>query len=864
MDYYANPPIMMVEFDKDIGALENDMPTSPLGSPPSTPLQQHSLFFSAERSTPTPTSSIHQSEMKRSSDSGPPEHLMQPADDEDIPMDERRHGAPRRFSSMGEDGPDDEKVSRKTMAAISPPSNMQIDPTRALNSSPARNRAQSMSPSQRLALKRSNKLGRINNAPDDSPNTTNGGRLSKNGSVKNMVSKYETSPMMKTPEKDDLLSPPKLLLKKSELWQDSPATGGRLPPSSMKRPTTRNKSSFQRSMGADDDYDVPHDERPSLAEKIEIPEDERMAEMSKSASVAARSASAAAKARFAKSSGRTSKQQLDLGIKTSLSSSSEPSVFAGELSRRLEAAHERDEVNELLPSSTPRNTVRRDVVANRSSPNRRPAPRRLDYDNGDGPEQHISLSKDDTSRSRAETLRRLRLSEAKQQPQQDEEEPAAIPKAPVPVYPPRVSASVAAALNKILLQVPMTDSLWDLKKHDLVPVRSLESFVGIAKGDLTICLLPQHEPSNSSSFDDKISMGAYRVQSIIRGRRRSRRHMGVLDVGNGSPTSPLRPLQPLDADDVIGMHHAALSHLLMDDIDRAIGCYREISSLYKAHKEQSKRTPPSPRNEAQTNFELAMSLVSHYLGILNLVKKKYFTAMTYFSNALETRMSCLVEGHSDQIACLSKISTCQYALDQFDDAQSTLRRAGENAKKKSSVSLNDRLLLAEMINNMGTVHWRKGMTTAANDCFVESLDILQNAASDCLYEDSATASQSVSLNIFIVRCNIGFAKMTGKEFKESIPELENALMGLNGLLKSGDEMSVATMDCLAAANLLSGKRDRATKMYERMLQILENEGDEGDSRIAKTMKNLESAKSVGRGTLVALETLEQSFAIMST
>ena len=77
-------------------------------------------------------------------------------------------------------------------------------------------------------------------------------------------------------------------------------------------------------------------------------------------------------------------------------------------------------------------------------------------------------------------------------------------------------------------------------------------------------------------------------------------------------------------------------------------------------------------------------------------------------------------------------------------------------------------------------------------------------------------------------------------------------------------MSVATMDCLAAANLLSGKKDRAEKMYERILQILQNEGDEGDPRIAKTMKHLESAKSVGRGTLVALETLEQSFSIIPT
>lgn len=128
-------------------------------------------------------------------------------------------------------------------------------------------------------------------------------------------------------------------------------------------------------------------------------------------------------------------------------------------------------------------------------------------------------------------------------------------------------------------------------------------------------------------------------------------------------------------------------------------------------------------------------------------------------------------------ACLSKMSICQYALDQYDDAQSTLRRARDNAKKKAPLSsLNDRLLLAEMMNNTGTLHCRKGMSAAANDCFVESLAILQDAARDCLYEDLESAIQSVSLNISIVKCNIGFAKMTDKAFKEAIPELEDALM----------------------------------------------------------------------------------------
>lgn len=642
MDYYANPPIMVVEFDKNIRDVENDMPSSPLGSPPSTPLHQPSLFFTAEKNTPTPTSSTHQSGIKRNGGSGQAQHVLQPTDDEDIPMDERRHIQGRSgFPSMDEDGPDDERSARHTMTTSSPSSNMRI----ASSPSPPRNRVQSMSPSKRLAYNRSNS-GRTQSGET---NNTNG--LSRNGSVKNMVSKFETSPMMNTPEKQDLLSPPKLLLKKSDLWLDSPPTGGRLPPSSAKRPTTRNnRSGFQRSMA--DDEDIPHDERPSVSEPTgsDIPEDERMAMVSTSES-------AAAKARFARSTTRHGKQQPNpkssnnIGLTTSLSSSSEPSVFAGELAKRLEASqprYEREEGDELLPTSKPMNSARHGVV-DRNSP-RRPAPRRLDYDNSDTKE---SLpGRDDNVRSRAEKLRRLRLAEAQQQ---DEQEAAGISKRTspsiVPLYPARVSVSVAAALKRTLLHVPMVDSLWDLKSKDLVKVLSLESFVGIAKGDLTICLLPHHESNEPSNGADKGIASADRVQAAIGIRQRSLKHMGGIDIGLApvSSASPLRPMQPVDGDDVLGMHHAALSHLLVNDIDRAIGCYREISSLYKIQKDESKRTPLSPRNESETNFELCRSLVLHYLGILNLLKKKHFTAMTYFSNALEIRMSCLVEGHPQQV-----------------------------------------------------------------------------------------------------------------------------------------------------------------------------------------------------------------------
>lgn len=125
---------------------------------------------------------------------------------------------------------------------------------------------------------------------------------------------------------------------------------------------------------------------------------------------------------------------------------------------------------------------------------------------------------------------------------------------------------------------------------------------------------------------------------------------------------------------------------------------------------------------------------------------------------------------------MAKISTCQYALNHFDESQNTLERAIRYARKQTCLSLDDRLLGAEMINNLGTLQLRKGSPEAASRSFAVCLTLFEDAARDCLYELSESVSHSISWNLFIVKSNAAFTKMVARQFAGAIFDLENALM----------------------------------------------------------------------------------------
>ncbi len=155
------------------------------------------------------------------------------------------------------------------------------------------------------------------------------------------------------------------------------------------------------------------------------------------------------------------------------------------------------------------------------------------------------------------------------------------------------------------------------------------------------------------------------------------------------------------------------------------------------------------------------------------------------------------------------MAVCQYALNQFAEAHAGLEEALACAKRRASTTLEGRLQVAEIQNNLGCLAYMSGQPTSASTYFRDSMDIQFSALTDSLYLGNAISGQSISLNISIARANIGFIKLVTKDLAVAITALENALMEQQILLKGLDDTLVSTMDHLALSNLLVGSQEKA-------------------------------------------------------
>lgn len=114
-------------------------------------------------------------------------------------------------------------------------------------------------------------------------------------------------------------------------------------------------------------------------------------------------------------------------------------------------------------------------------------------------------------------------------------------------------------------------------------------------------------------------------------------------------------------------------------------------------------------------------------------------------------------------------------MNEFGDAHARLEEALEFARK-SCERFEDRIQVAEILNNLGCLAYMCGQPVAANAFYRDSLDVQFRILSESLYESSAMLGQSLSLNISITRANIGFVKLVTKELNVAVTALENALM----------------------------------------------------------------------------------------
>ncbi|KAL3924217.1 MAG: hypothetical protein SGILL_001180 [Bacillariaceae sp.] len=394
-----------------------------------------------------------------------------------------------------------------------------------------------------------------------------------------------------------------------------------------------------------------------------------------------------------------------------------------------------------------------------------------------------------------------------------------------------------------------------------VLIRSMDCFDGVAKGDITLSLLSENTGSGETSVG---ATWANRVKGAIWRSRRMRRS---IDGPAAQGRSPL----PVDVDSarvsgtyrtVASTQDAALIHLKNDEIDEAIELFEDIIFAYYSYFEKSlslrEKNPGAESGVQSVDFQLYIGVALHNLGVLNLLKGEYVEALSFFTRAAENRKSHLGEGHPDHISSLVKVATCRYAINEFAEAHARLEEALVYAKR-SCITIDDRMMVAEILNNLGCLAYMCGQPVAANSFYRDSMDIQFGVLSDSLYAGNATWGRSISLNISITRANIGFVKLVTKELPVAITALENALMEQQILLRGAHDTIIATMDHVAVANILHNDQEKAAMMFRRILELQQNEYGPHDRRCYVTVDKINMVQSKGAPYEEAVEALHKTF-----
>jgi len=387
---------------------------------------------------------------------------------------------------------------------------------------------------------------------------------------------------------------------------------------------------------------------------------------------------------------------------------------------------------------------------------------------------------------------------------------------------------------------------------------SMESFDGIASGDIFLSLLSENTGRPETSV---AATWADRVQGAIWRAKRMRRRM----IQAPTQTQPSQPLVRGGSQTVASVQQAALMHLKRDEIDDSINLVEGIVFAYYSYFERSlnirEKNPTSGTHFGTIDFKPYIGMALHNLGVLNLLKGDYDEALSYFTRAVENRKGSLGDDHPHYISSLVRLAVCRYALNEFAEAHAGLEEALACAKRRRSITLEGRLQVAEILNNLGCLAYMSGQPTAASSYYRDSMDIQFKALSDSLYLGNATSGQSISLNISIARANIGFIKLVTKDLSVAITALENALMEQQILLKGIDDTLIATMDHLALSNLLVGSQEKAALMYNRILTLQQNAYGPNDRRCFITVEKMNMVQGKGVQYEGAIEELRKTFSV---
>ena len=132
--------------------------------------------------------------------------------------------------------------------------------------------------------------------------------------------------------------------------------------------------------------------------------------------------------------------------------------------------------------------------------------------------------------------------------------------------------------------------------------------------------------------------------------------------------------------------------------------------------------------------------------------------------------------------------------------------------KQGGRSLSEQRQMAEIYNNLGCLYYSKGDSEKAGSYFMESFEAQTVALEHSLYAGARYSCHSATLNLSVIKSNIGYLALVARNHNSAIQSLEYAIHNQQLLLRDAHPTLIATMDHLVVAQIFAGHKDKAVRV----------------------------------------------------
>lgn len=155
-----------------------------------------------------------------------------------------------------------------------------------------------------------------------------------------------------------------------------------------------------------------------------------------------------------------------------------------------------------------------------------------------------------------------------------------------------------------------------------------------------------------------------------------------------------------------------------------------------------------------------------------------------------------------------------YATGHFDTALELWTNALAFVKRSK---VQPKEITAELLNNIGCIHFETGAEAKAMPYFKESLQLQKKAIFESVHDGNEPLYQHMLVKLAATRANLGYIHLRMKNADLAILTLEESLLDQKICLDPHAPLVTSTMDYLAIAYLRKGNKDDAINIYSQML-----------------------------------------------